>query len=338
LKIALDGYWPIAVSRAEGRQAAKIERLSHCFHVTPQVTSESMGDAISAMGGEMATVLTVMNMKGGVGKTTVACHLAGLAAREPLGRGHASRVLLIDYDPQFNASQMYLDSKLYFKLEKDYKTTLSILMDQSTEVDPFSLQDMGFFPPPNVSSIAHNVFGGGKNVLDIVPSTLNLMFVALGQPGRSLPLMKERFASFISQARSAYDLIILDCHPAGSVFTQTSLGVSDHVLIPVKPENFAVRGLGLMRRFVDGRGPMEPKVKSHILFNMTGPTRSSEENTIRLDPKYGPLCLKNTLRKRSHYQKANQGRDFVWDRSVAYQRAAMDNLRRVGTELLGRIM
>jgi chromosome partitioning protein len=53
----------------------------------------------------MATVLTVMNMKGGVGKTTVACHFAGIAAREALGRPSASKVLLIDYDPQFNASQ-----------------------------------------------------------------------------------------------------------------------------------------------------------------------------------------------------------------------------------------
>lgn len=286
----------------------------------------------------MATVLTVMNMKGGVGKTTVACHIAGIAAREPLGRAHPLRVLLIDYDPQFNASQLFLEPKTYFRLEDEYKTNLSILMDRATDVDPFSLQDIGHFPPPKVSSIAHNVFGSGRSLLDIVPSTLHLMYVALGQPGRSLPIMKDRFASFIAQARSAYDLIILDCHPAGSVFTQTSLGVSDHVLIPVKPENFAVRGLGLMKQFVDGRGPAEPKVKSHILFNMTGKNRSSEENTIRLDTKFGPLCLKNTLRKRSHYGMANQGKNFVWDRRVAYQPAAMENLRRVGIELLGRIM
>ncbi|MEG3161460.1 ParA family protein [Sphingomonas sp. LB2R24] len=289
-------------------------------------------------GGELATVLTVMNMKGGVGKTTVACHLAALAAREPLGRPSASRVLLIDYDPQYNASQMFLTHRTYFRLEEEYKTTLAILMDDSTAVDPFGIQQIGSFPPPRHSDITHNVFGGGESVLDIIPSTLKLMYVALGQPGRSLPLMRDRFSNFIAQARSAYDLIILDCHPAGSVFTQTSLGVSDHVLIPVKPESFAVRGLGLMRQFVDGRGPAEPKVKSHILFNMTGPNRSTEENSIRLDPKYGPLCMRNTLRKRSHFTKANEGRNFVWDRKVANQPAAMDNLRRVCTELVGRIM
>jgi chromosome partitioning protein len=286
----------------------------------------------------MGTVLTVMNMKGGVGKTTVACHLAGLAAREALGRPTPLRVLLVDYDPQYNASQMLINHRTYFRLDDEYKTTLSILMDDSSEIDPFRIQHVGSFPPPRPAEIVHNVFGGGQGVLDIVPSTLRLMYVALGQPGRSLPLMKERFATFMAQARSSYDLIILDCHPAGSVFTQTSLGVSDHVLIPVKPESFAVRGLGLMRQFVEGRGPAEPRIKSHILFNMTGPNRSTEENTIRLDPRYGPLCMRNTLRKRSHFTKANEGRNFVWDRKVANQPAAMDNLRQVCTELIGRIM
>lgn len=93
-----------------------------------------------------------------------------------------------------------------------------------------------------------------------------------------------------------------------------------------------------MKQFIDGRGPYEPKVKSHILFNMTGTTRSPEENSIRIDPKYGPLCMRNTLAKRTHFAKANQGKDFVWDRKVARQPAAMDNLRRVCTELLTRIM
>ena len=60
----------------------------------------------------MGVVFTVMNMKGGVGKTTIACHFAGMAAREPLGRATASKVLLIDYDPQFNASQAYLPNAI----------------------------------------------------------------------------------------------------------------------------------------------------------------------------------------------------------------------------------
>ena len=49
----------------------------------------------------MGVVITVMNMKGGVGKTTVAMHLAGAAARYVFNNKHRN-VLAIDYDPQFN--------------------------------------------------------------------------------------------------------------------------------------------------------------------------------------------------------------------------------------------
>jgi len=74
----------------------------------------------------MGTVITVMNMKGGVGKTTVAAHLAGFFARYKI-HDKTRRVLLIDYDAQFNLSQMFLPATTYFELEKQRKTSLAIL-------------------------------------------------------------------------------------------------------------------------------------------------------------------------------------------------------------------
>ncbi len=59
----------------------------------------------------MGTVVTVMNMKGGVGKTTVAMHLGGVFARFRV-QDRSRKVLLIDYDPQFNLSQSLLPAKL----------------------------------------------------------------------------------------------------------------------------------------------------------------------------------------------------------------------------------
>ena len=60
----------------------------------------------------MSKVVTVMNMKGGVGKTTVAMHIAGAMARyRHQGLETVKRVLMIDYDPQFNLSQDHIASK-----------------------------------------------------------------------------------------------------------------------------------------------------------------------------------------------------------------------------------
>ena len=61
----------------------------------------------------MGTIITVMNMKGGVGKTTVAMHLAGICARYTLHGKGPRKVLAIDYDPQFNMSQSFLPAKTY---------------------------------------------------------------------------------------------------------------------------------------------------------------------------------------------------------------------------------
>jgi chromosome partitioning protein len=77
----------------------------------------------------MAIVVTVMNMKGGVGKTTVAMHIAGALARYRWPSKNPIRVLMIDYDPQFNLSQAFLPAKDYFALEKAKKTVLSVLQE-----------------------------------------------------------------------------------------------------------------------------------------------------------------------------------------------------------------
>ena len=75
----------------------------------------------------MGTVVTVMNMKGGVGKTTVAMHLGGILGRYKFTAARTRKVLLIDYDPQFNLSQAFLPAKTYFDLESKRRTTISIL-------------------------------------------------------------------------------------------------------------------------------------------------------------------------------------------------------------------
>ena len=287
----------------------------------------------------MGTVLTVMNMKGGVGKTTVASHLAGMAAREKLGREVKSKVLLIDYDPQFNASQMWLPLDDYRRAMQNNRTILSVLMDHPSDIDPFLIEAPGSISPPSVDDLKISAPLTIQGQLDIIPSTLDLMYVALGQPNKSMSIIKERFAAFIREAKQKYDLVILDCHPSGSVFTQTSLSCSDHVLIPVKPESFAVRGVGLMKRFIDGRGPQAPAIKPHILFNyVPSGARTVAENQIRGTAEFTALCLRQRLREWTHFRHPSQGRNFLWDRPVRYQPEALSNLRDVCTEVIARIM
>jgi chromosome partitioning protein len=103
--------------------------------------------------GAMGKVLTVMNMKGGVGKTTVAIHLAGILSKSSISK----RVLAVDYDPQFNLSQAFLPAREYFLLERNRKTTIAILVDDDTKLDPYHIQVPENHDPPKLATLVTHV-------------------------------------------------------------------------------------------------------------------------------------------------------------------------------------
>lgn len=287
----------------------------------------------------MGIVLTVMNMKGGVGKTTVAMHLAG-GVGAFLYDNKPRKALLIDYDPQFNASQSFLPPKQYFSLEKARKTTLSVLVDDDADLNPYQIQVPGSHIPPSVNEISTSIYNhsGGKGGLDIVPSTLDLMYVALGQSGTKTQPMEERFEKFVNECRSLYDLVVIDCHPAGSLFTKTSLRNSDHVIIPVMPDSsYAVRGIGLMMQFIKAKKAGEKSPEPHILLNATQRTgMSAKEASFRANAEVSQYCMTASLKRFKAFSIPDGGKDFVWQSGRPYSGAAKLNMHQVNREILKR--
>jgi chromosome partitioning protein len=274
----------------------------------------------------MASVITVMNMKGGVGKTVVAAHVAGMLSMYEFN-GKRRRVLAIDYDAQFNLSQMFVPANTYVSLEKARKTSLAILQDDEVDVDPYELQVSGNRTPPPVTNLVHKI----NPHLDIVPSTLDLMYIALGQTTARTEPMEERFRKFIDSCKKLYDVIIVDCHPAGSILTKTALQNSNHVIIPVTPSLFAARGVGLMKRF------LEPsKAAPHILFNLEKKKPSTSQLNIRENPHHTQHCLAMPLQRFKAFADPLGGDNFVWHSTRPHSDNAYSNLRAVVNEIVTR--
>jgi len=159
----------------------------------------------------MGQVIAFVNQKGGVGKTTTAVNVASFLAR--LGQ----RVLLVDLDPQANAS-----SGLGIQLgETDGHVYHAMLepVNASDIIKPTSVDGLYAFP-------SHR---------DLAGASIELV---------SLENREYRLRQAIENVKVMYDFVLIDCPPSLGLLTINGLVAADHIIIPVQAEYYALEGLG----------------------------------------------------------------------------------------------
>jgi len=173
--------------------------------------------------------ISFINMKGGVGKTTSVVEIGTILAKE-----HGKKVLIIDLDPQTNASFSLMGLEEW-EVVKDNATVADVLgMNKA-----FSSRDDEYDINQAIVTDVCDIEG-----LDLIPSHIELTFLDLdlsGQAGRENIL-----ASQIENCEEEYDFILIDCPPNLTIAPQNALVVSDHIIVPVSPEFYAAIGLPLL--------------------------------------------------------------------------------------------
>ena len=159
----------------------------------------------------MAKIITVVNQKGGVGKTTTAVNLGAYLAE------HGKYVLLIDLDPQANAtSGLGIE---YNELERGIYEAIAGQFLVREIIQPTG--HVGYRIAPATPGLA----GANVELVD-------------------LERREFRLADALLEVRGDYDVIIIDCPPSLGLLTINGLVAADHILIPVQAEYYALEGLG----------------------------------------------------------------------------------------------
>jgi chromosome partitioning protein len=185
----------------------------------------------------MAVCVSMINMKGGVGKTTLATQIAWYATRQL-----DKKVLLIDLDPQANASQSVMSPQTYVTYLNGGGRTVADIFEQ------FSPTGMASGSPKKLDPqkvIYNRVSYEDGSLLDIVPSRLELSWT-LRNPTRKETLL----ARFVAKVEGDYDLIIIDCSPTDSILTDAAYHCSRYVLVPIRAEFLASIGFPLLNRSI----------------------------------------------------------------------------------------
>lgn len=187
-------------------------------------------------------VISFVNMKGGVGKTTVALNVA-----DCLARIHDKKVAVLDVDPQFNMTQCLFSGPDYVGIIKDGRDTVLDVFDSEVKTVASVVTGAADSVPKELKDLDLIK----RDLLWTLPGNIELYRLEMvAGEGREFSL--KRFIDKNLRPKE-FDYVIVDTPPTPSIWMTSALIASDYYVIPVKPDPLSMIGIDLLRSIIERR-------------------------------------------------------------------------------------
>lgn len=245
----------------------------------------------------MTIVLSSINLKGGVGKTTIAVNYAAYCGRK--GR----KVLLCDLDPQANASFGMIGVEGWEDHIKKNGTVADLLgarSHKSAQGEARTFDDVV-------------IRDAWKNV-DLIPSHLDLFTIDLDMA--AVTAREFKLKKSLKDYLSEYDIVICDCPPNLTLPTQNALAISTHFVVPVSLDYLSVLGIGLLVSRINSLSQdldVELENAGIIISRVGRPAKHRAETESVVRETYGDEVLSGKVTDRTSISAAMEKARSIYD-------------------------
>lgn len=265
----------------------------------------------------MPVVLSLVNLKGGVGKTAIAVNFAAYC-----GMG-GRRTLLVDLDPQTNATFSCIELDAWEEHARDKGTVADLLGARAHTSAEGRTRDAA-------SVIVSQVFSG----VDLLPSHLDLFTVDLDLGGAVARETKLRRA--LQPVFGNYDIVVCDCPPNLTIPTQNALATSHFYAVPVSPDYLSAVGVGLLLNRVDKLSKeveRDLKLAGIVISRVGRPAIHRAETVAGIRAKFEERVLTQEITERVAVSHAAAKKKPIYEA----RGPAADEFTAVSKELLDRM-
>lgn len=327
-KLHLEGRGPAPETGAGGRRLYSAEEIRALRELLEKGAKHPGTYLPGRREGDHLQVITVINFKGGSGKTTTAAHLAQKLALD------GYRVLGIDLDPQASFSALH-----GFQPEFD-------LVDGGTLYDAIRYDN----PLPLREVIQRTYFTG----LDVIPGNLDLMEFEHDTPrvlaARSGQMFFTRIGEKLAEVEADYDVVVIDCPPQLGFLTMSALSAATAVLVTVHPQMLDVMSMcqfllmtsNLLGVVADAGGDMSYDWLRYLVTRYEPGDGPQNQMVSFMRSMFGDHVLNHPMLKSTAISDAGLTKQTLYevDRSqftrATYERA-IESLNAVNAEIAGLI-